>query len=425
MYVLLIICYLIIEFVRYVRYLKIYRMLNDIGRYDSSAPTAARKYHSKDFDGSKDNYSLLLTDLENHPDLITDNLCDLYMGHTDPQNMNYDDACECLYDMTERDPTHIAQIKRVLKNYIKYQKKNKVSVLKSKNHIPRLELRRSDIKAWFKPLPLYLAITIYDALVFWYMRNLGLKSYSFRGMDIWTNGYDPKKGNPLVFFHASIGGITLQIAAIQKYMDSYNLVMPNIPGMNFYDSGKVPLSLYGVADRALAFMQTEYSSKFTYGDRSIDVMGHSLGNNFCCGIINRHPNIVNRFFCVEGQIFFHRSLKVYTEFEIDALNLPITEILSYPLLHRDLYAQFFIQRLVKADEAFLYEVSHNGPYIYMFHTETDKKFLINAQLKYADIKELPLIYHVFKSRSSKSHGSFILDKNFREYVYSQMVKIVD
>lgn len=396
-------------------------MLNAIDRYDDCHDKQSG--NSQKCRSHNHNYSMLLDDLEEHPELITDNLCDFYMGNTDLSSMSYDGACDALYDIVERDPMHIKQIKRIFKKYKSYQEDCGIDVFTNSKPIPRLEFRRSDIKAWFQPLPLYLAITLYDHIVTAYMHSLGLELSSFRGIDVWTNGYDPERGNPIIFFHASVGGITMQIGPIVKYMSKFNLIMPNIPGMNFSDTGEVPMTLTAVAKRMRDFVRTAYSSDFNYDDRCVDLMGHSIGNSYCCATINRYPEFARRFFCVEGQIFFHRSMKVYAEFETDPLTLPIADILSYPLLHRDMYAQFMIQRCVKANEVFIHEIGDLD--VYMFHTETDKKFLINAQLKYADVKELPVYYHIYKKKTRKSHGAFVLDKPFRDYVYNEMCRITD
>ena len=169
------------------------------------------------------------------------------------------------------------------------------------------------------------------------------------GLDIWHNGYDPKRGKPIVFFHASVGGVTLQICTLQRYSKKYNLIMPDIPGMNFTDSGDIPFTMEKVCNTVVDLINNKYTENYTIN--KINLMGHSLGNNFCCNMINKYPRMIDNFFCIEGQIFFHRSLKVYNEFEYSIFDIPITDILSFPLLHRDMYVQYFIQRLLKANES--------------------------------------------------------------------------
>ena len=83
----------------------------------------------------------------------------------------------------------------------------------------------------------------------------------------------------------------------------------------------------------------------------INLMGHSLGNCLCATYINRHPECINNFFCVEGQIFFHRSLKIYRDFYVSPFELPIDDLLTVPLFHRDLtYVQYFMYKKLSIDK---------------------------------------------------------------------------
>jgi pimeloyl-ACP methyl ester carboxylesterase len=429
---LLFIIYILIEVVRYIRYLKIYHMLNKMNRYDNgSYPPNTRKSDSdkRRVGNRMNNFDKFMIDLETYPELLEDNLKDLYYAKTktDLDDMNFEDVCESIYDMVDRNPKYISKIKKILKSYKSYQwETHKRKIFRGKTNNNRFMLRRTDIKSWFQLLPIYIVIKIYDFLINSYMRLIGYNVTNMNGIDIWHNGYDPRKGKPILFFHASVGGVTLQVATLHKYSQKYNLIMPDIPGMNFTDSGDPPFTMAKVCDTLIDFTKRNYSDDFSARSTQFHLMGHSLGNNFCCYLINHYPQLVDRYFCIEGQIFFHRSLKVYKEFEANVLEVPAHDLLTFPLLHRDVYAQYFIQRLMKLDEAFIYDLDsdeNSHIKIYMYHSKSDSKFLIDAQLKYADIKEIPLDYHIFKG--ARSHGAFILNSEFRDYIFKRIEAKLD
>jgi pimeloyl-ACP methyl ester carboxylesterase len=422
-YGLLFIVYVLAEVMRYIRYLRVYQMLNKMNRYDQGT------YPIDQRDSKRlTNFDKFLDDIESYPELVEDNFKDMYCSCAELEEMSYEDICESIYDMVERNPKYIKRIKKIVKTYKAYQKKRNRSILKGDPECTekRLRLRRSDINSWFQLLPVYLVIKLYDSLINSYMRLIGYSVKNVNGIDIWHNGYDPKRGKPIMFFHASVGGVTLQIATLHRYSKKYNLIMPDIPGMNFTDSGDPPFTMKKVCETVLEFTDRHYSPDFTVSSTKFNLMGHSLGNNFCCYLINSHPEMIDTFFCIEGQIFFHRSLKVYKEFDESILNVPITEVMSFPLLHRDVYAQYFVQRLMKLDESFIFDLDSKAASqikIHMYHSKADAKFLIDAQLKYADLKSIPLDYHIFKG--ARSHGAFVLNSEFREYIFKQIDILMD
>lgn len=415
---LLLIIYVLIEIVRYIRYLRIYHMLNRMNRYDLN--TYPIEVNSKNRE-KQTNFDRFLDDMETYPDLLEENLKDVYIKDVNLEDMVTEDVCEALFDLVNRNPKLIKRIKDIVKNLKAHKEKQKRIIFQGNNagDNERLQLRRSNIRSWFQILPMYFVMKLYDYMINSLMMMIGYRSKTVNGIDIWHNGYDPKRGKPIIFFHASLGGVTLQIATIQRFSGKYNLIMPDIPGMNFSDSGNPPFTMKKVCETVMEFTKKHYSPLFSKSSSRVNLMGHSLGNNFCSYIINTHPNDVDTFFCVEGQIFFHRSLRVYKEFLESIVNMSITEILTFPLLHRDLYAQYFIQRLMRVDESFIFNLDR-APHIKinMYHSKTDSRFLIDSQLKYADLKSIPLDYHIFKG--DRSHGAFILDSEFREYVFKQI-----
>lgn len=419
-YGLLFVAYVLIEIMRYIRYLRVYHMLNKMNRYDQNTYPIEQGNSMR-----LTNYDKFLDDIEMYPEIMEDNLKDIYCSCTELEDMAYEEVCETVFDMVERNPRYIKRIKRIVKAYRSYQKGRDRKILQGKigQHAKKLKLRRSDIKSWFQLFPVYAVIKFYDFLISSYMRLIGYSVKTVNGIDIWHNGYDPKRGKPILFFHASVGGVTLQVSTLHRYSQKYNLIMPDIPGMNFTDSGDPPFTMKKVCETVIEFTERYYDDDLE-PDMKFNLMGHSLGNNFCAYLINYHPKLVDTFFCIEGQIFFHRSLKVYAEFEESILNIPITEALSFPLLHRDVYAQYFIQRLMKLEESFIFDLD-DSPHIkvHMYHSRADAKFLIDAQLKYADLKGIPLNYHIYKG--AKSHGAFVLNTDFREYIFRQVDILMD
>lgn len=153
----------------------------------------------------------------------------------------------------------------------------------------------------------------------------------------------------------------------------------------------------------------------------INLMGHSLGNSICAAFINKYPTCVDNFFCIEGQIFFNRGLKIYANLVQDIKDIPQQDILYVPLFHRNLYVQYYITKQIALDTCCIYDLmepQNQHIKIHMFHAKMDDKILIVPQIDYANKKKIPIKYHIFEG--NYSHGSFILNETFKNYVTTKI-----
>ena len=136
-----------------------------------------------------------------------------------------------------------------------------------------------------------------------------------------------------------------------------------------------------------------------------------------------YPKIIDNFFCVEGQIFFPRGLKIFSSFEQNALNNIIDEFFTIPFFHRDLYIQYFMYKRISLDLTSLFDLDSDDKKhikLHMYHVKDDNIILIKPQLKYALKKKFPLTYHIFDG--TYSHGAFVLSNEFKQYVINDIQK---
>lgn len=448
-------CYIIIELLRYVRYIKLYRKLSDVKQTRDMNHNNVKSFF-KSFDGK--NISL-----------FGDNIGDMYNNQVRLCDIKYSDACESLYDMLGRNDIYIDKIKQHTKNYQIYMKRNKnVDVLTGKYLYNRIKWGRDKLKSWFMVLPIYLITKCYAYIIHMYMIHiLGYECYGCKnGMLIWHNGYDKKRGRPIIYLHASVGGISIMVSMIRHFRNKHNIILPEIPGLSFIETNNAPPTVTQIADDIHSFIITQYNiinnndngtimndNTFTtcdnescetiYSERDdesyikedgnvldgedkfmIDVMGHSLGNNIACGIINRYPGMINNFYCVEGYIFPHGALNSYRYFNYDLCELPRHTWLMTPLMYRNLWVQYFVKRNITLDECFLYNLNgrrYRHINIYMFHIQNDYLFRIDKQLTYARLNRYNINYKIFNGEYG--HGSFITSPKIRNNIIADIEHI--
>lgn len=200
--------------------------------------------------------------------------------------------------------------------------------------------------------------------------------------------------------------------------------MPEIPGISFVETNEPPPTITDIVNNIHYFIKEIYEKEFNINDIRYNLMGHSLGNTLCVGMINNYPQMIDHFFCVEGQIFVHRSMRVYSDFEVSIYDIPKGDIISVPFLHRNLHAQYFIQRRLSIDNSFIYdlnETENKHIKIHMFHTKYDPRIGIIQQLQYARLKKIPVEYVLFEG--NYTHGAFILNNKIREYVIKEIESV--
>lgn len=196
--------------------------------------------------------------------------------------------------------------------------------------------------------------------------------------------------------------------------------MPEVPGISFTENYNIPPSIDQIVQDVFSF-----TNNYTQINQ-INLMGHSLGNSFCVAFINKYPTYVNNFFCIEGQIFFNRGLKIYANLQSDIADIPYKDILSIPFFYRNLFVQYYFIKQVSLDTCCIYDLAepHNQHIkIHMFHAKMDDKILIFPQINYANKKNIPIRYHIFEG--NYPHGSFVLNNTFKKYVMTKIKETYD
>ncbi len=432
MNILLIILFtwLIIDFVRYVIYIYTYKKLNN----NTDICTINHK-----------NIKKFINDLKKYPEFIEDNIKDIYYSKITLEEMNFSDVCDAMYSMCGKDPKYINDIKNILKGYQLRQKyeHNRI-IFNNKKKINRIKYKSQIINSWFLIFPIYIVTRIFNMLIKIYMIFLGYRYYKFKNrLNVWYNKYDKTKGKPLVFFHASVGGLSLYFTLLSHFYKNYNIIMPEIPGVSFVDAIDPPPSVDEIVKSVGFFIRMycydhsnntilEHNIKKsleldndaiqnTEINCMINLMGHSLGNSICAAFINENPKNVDNFFCVEGQVFFNRGLTVYADFDKKINEIPCRDLITVPLFHRDLYVQYFIIKQLTLDKCCVYDLNddnNNHIKIHMFHCKDDNKIQILPQIIYAIKKKIPIQYHIFTD--SHSHGSFVINSMIRNYVIEKI-----
>lgn len=403
--------WLIIDIYRYVKYRQLYTKLNK-ENYDKP--------------NNKKNIDKLINDLDTYPEFLEDLIKNIYYSKVRFEDMNFNDVCKAIYILTGEDPNNIERIKKIVKKYqIKIKKEQNRNIFKSEDNHPRIRDKNYKINAWFAMLPCYLLTRGINKLVHIYMRILGYKCVDHNnGIKIWYTNYDPKKGTPILFYHASVGGVVLQFTLLKHYYDNHNMIMPEIPGISFIDIKDSPPSIDDIIETTHKFISDKYFIN-NLNKNKINLMGHSIGNTICCGIINKYPELIDNFFCIEGQLFFHGAVKIYSDFEKQLKELSYEDLISVPFFHRDLYVQYFLMKKMTGD-SFIYDLNdENNKHIkiHMFHIKSDNKIQIMPQIEYAKKKKIPLKYHIIEGEYP--HGAFVLNSYVKNYVLEKIQDVYD
>lgn len=405
--IIIFIIWLLIDIARYIKYCNIYHKLNITENNISLDRKKVNKF---------------LLDLENE-EIFENIIIDTYYSKVKLQDMNYDDVCDSIYDILFRNPLYVDNIKRIVKRHQHNAMEKGTMIFNSNKIHDRFKFKRNKIQSWFTILPIYLITKSFDIIVKYYMKTIGYQCNISNNIRIWYNKYDPVKGTPLVFFHPAVGGVSSQFAILKILYDSFNIIMPEISGLSFVESDNPPLNVNEVVDIVIGFVN-QYEKN--YNIKKINIMGHSMGNIFCSGVINKYPELVNNFFCIEGQIFCAGAIGIYSYFESDIYDMPFIDLLLYPLLNRDLFLQYYLIKCVSIDICFIYDLNDNNNKhinIYMFHVKNDNKIRSDPQIRYAVLKNIPIKYHLFEG--NYQHGSFVTNNAIKHYIIDFVMKIYE
>lgn len=391
-----------IDIIRYIKYCAIYSKLNGWKR--PFAPCPKNVYKS-------------LSDMLDFPKIAENTFKDVFYGRDKLEHVMRTELYDSMHLMYYKKKAYIRMLERVISKSKKYFDKMGIDVFQGHRSYNRIKFYTDSLDTWFIPLPLFLIKVAYYSIFYVYMHHMGYRhAVLHNGIKIWDNGYDKLKGKPLVFFHCSVGGASLYIMMLNHMTISHNIIVVEYPGISFYYFEDSPPMVEEVVDCVVDFIRLRT-------DGQINIMGHSIGSIICNQLINRYPQMVDNYFCIEGLLFFYRTLKIYADMRNGIYDQPISYSLMLPLFQRNLYAQFFIKRLICSD-SFIYDLKDERSHItvHVFHAESDQRIDVRSQIEYAKLKNIPIKYHLFKD-GQMDHGAFILNGRFRNDTIDEIEKI--
>lgn len=176
---IIIFIWLIIDTIRYIRYQKLYNLLNNLECNKALDHKNIKKY---------------IDDLNNYPEIVEDNIKDIYYSRVSLEDMNIEDVREALYSIIGQNIRYTDDINEFIKNYKNYQKSRGRKIFEGTKNHKRIMFKKDPIKAWFPILPLYILTNVFNWIISTYMILLGYKYHHFPdGLKIWYNKYDSKK----------------------------------------------------------------------------------------------------------------------------------------------------------------------------------------------------------------------------------------
>lgn len=403
--ILITVCWLAIDICRYV----MYRIMHHKFSKEKYAPMLNRA-----------NIKKILNDLRNCPGFLEDAIRNIYFNKVSLEDMNFVDVCKSIHEIVGKDPQHINAIKTLVKEYqIRERKTGNRKILQSNAIHPRIRDSNYSLKSWFHMLPLYISTRMANAITHIYMMILGYKhKVTKNGIHIWFSLYDDKKGTPLIFLHASIGGVVMILFLLRYYYKNYNIIIPEIPGISFVYTSDPP-NVVDIVEDVYSFINCDYNNKCAID--KINIMGHSLGNTLCTAFIIKNPRLVDNFFCVEGQIFPQGALRIYSIMSANFKEIPYEDFFTVPLFQRNIYTQYYVIKKIPIDCVIFDLIDNPQLKIHMFHVKNDNKIRIYPQLNYAHHKSIHVSYHIFEKRYQ--HGAFVTRNDFQSYVLKKIQEL--
>lgn len=289
------------------------------------------------------------------------------------------------------------------------------------------ESSNESLKVWYKPLPLVLtfeAITMYSDVT---MFLKGFNKFTYEnGLVIWIKKGTTKENDAIIFLHAGAGGIVVQLEFINKLPETHTIIIPEIPGISFGGRVFVPPTIREISELIVDF---SISLKMS----SLQLISHSFGGNIISCIINNYVKkleknkikLINTTL-VEPIIFLPSLFSVYKLLNEDinsddVLNIiknDSSKLLSYILIFRDIYAQYYSKCLTMTD-------------VLMGTTDYEKNNCINIILsEYDELYSASECEHYLKSkkyncniimRKNNYHGDFCFNKETHNIVVGLII----
>lgn len=412
-YLIFFLLYIIAELIGIVRYLLTYTRLNS----KFNAGDKVKNSYVKEF----------LNDIKTLDyDLLT--LEGLFYNKIKSKDMRKDKVVQCLCEIVNNGKYDSKLIKRIETNVSHVEDKYDINFRNVNLHISnrRIKWNRMPIKAWYTPLIIQFAKYCLRGYIDSKLEQYGYEMTELeKGFVIWTNGFDEKKGKPIVFFHCSVGGLIFYNHILKAFSEKYNLILPEVPGMSWRNYTDDPPLMCNMVDMVTDFIDNNDKYKQNNID-TFSVVGHSFGCNLAASMVNRHSDRVENLMIIEGSVFFPGAIKNYHEFDRnlwDFAEIPINDLITVPLFYRDLYTQYYFMRSFFVLENMLFGISSlehdSNRQIHFVYSGSDRKIDHESQLKYIKLKNINCSYSIFEGRT---HGAFNTDTKMQLHVSKTLDK---
>lgn len=401
--------YLILEGINYISHIVQYEKISEVKNH---------KKHKKDKKKTKKCAKIIKNDFINHINDIP-NCLDLYFnGRT--RSLSKSNVHDLL-TKTIYSPYHdnIKSSNHICDIITKYEEKTNIKLPETSNILFNQD---NNIKVWYKPLPIILAfeaILMYSDIM---MFSEGFTKTTYdNGLVIWYKEGTTNKSNAILFLHAVTGGLIVQSQFIKKIPNTHTIILPEIPGIAFGNRVFIPPTIREISEEIINFaikIQIEY----------LQLISHSFGGNITSCIINNYVDkleqnnikIINTTL-VEPIIFLPSLFSVYNllNAELNTSDLMHciqnnkTKILSYILIYRDIYAQYYSKCLTMTDVLMGTTKYEKNNCINIILAENDELYSTSECVHYLTSKKYNCNLIVLKD---KSHGDFCFNEKTHEIV---------
>lgn len=369
--------------------------------------------------------SKIKDDIENHIKNPTQYFDNLFHGRSRSYSKEgiYESLKQCFYF-----PYH-KQIKKsdTIENIIKfYEKNNEIKFDNGKlntNSNKKINWHQTELKTWYKPLPIicmFEAVLTYSEVLMQIegFHKTGMKN----GLSIWFRKGILDRTKLVLFVHAGSGGLLLQSEFIKKLPKECSVVIPELPGISFAGRVSVPPTVRELAKTITKFIKNREI-------KQVQMISHSFGGNILSCIINNQHTYFKKYgmaitntILVEPIIFIptlpfiHKfsNTDITVSDVVNQIKSNHGRLVSYVLLFRDIYTQFYGQRCFTINDALIGETEYEkNNIINIVFSENDELSPIHECVHYLESKKYNGNVKVFENRK---HGDFCFDLEMQNYV---------
>jgi hypothetical protein len=246
------------------------------------------------------------------------------------------------------------------------------------------------------------------------------------GLVIWHRNGNINKSNAIIFLHAGSGGLVAQMSFIKKIPKTHTVVIPEIPGISFGNRVFIPPTIREISKEIIKFI-------IKIKSKELQLISHSFGGNIVSCIINNYADklqknnimIVNTTL-IEPVIFLPSLLQLNSLLNFDintwelikCLTSNIFRIVSYILIFRDIYIQYYTRCLTMTDVlmgATQYEKKNS---INIIFAENDELYSAKECENYLKSKDYNCNIITIKDAH---HGDFCFDEKIHKTVIDLIV----